>query len=80
MLLRRKSFAHPNLNEGGLDNPFQTPLWPRLKMRFQDATALLNFVRQAISRDQAYKILLKELKKVLQVMPIEDKPHTALVG
>jgi hypothetical protein len=47
-------------------------------MRLQDATALVNFKRQPFRPIKyIYKTLLKELKKVLQVMPIENKPHKA---
>jgi len=38
-------------------------------MRLQNATVVSHFAQIV------YKILEKELKKVLQVMPIENKPH-----
>ena len=70
MLLQR--IAHPNLDEGRLDNPFQTPLWPRLKMRFQDATTL-NFERQPF-RPIRY---IRTLEGVEEGMHIENNPHRA---
>ena len=46
-------------------------------MRLQDVSALVNFERQPFHLIRYISYSKKELKKVLQVMPIENKPHRA---
>jgi hypothetical protein len=70
VLARRKTSSRPSFSN-------RCRQFCSFRAALQDATVFVNFERRPFSSNRAYKILWKALKEVLQILPIEHKPHRA---